>query len=272
MSESIYALVVVYNKACDDSLTCAALKQMDLPEISVLVYDNSTRDYGNREYCQERNWTYLGGDGNKGLSIAYNEAIDHIQASGGTGWLCLFDDDTQISGEYFAELRKAIQPDSRILVPLIYSDGVLISPSRINSHHTITLFADEQAAFAYRGADLTAINSGMAICLCVFEDYRYDAHIFLDGVDHTFLKDMAARGITAEPFCYRCDHRFSGNEKPSKEAALTRFRIYARDYAYIYRDRKPVYRYLAGKRAVKLTVQYQTLQFLKVFFSNGLKE
>ena len=42
------AAVVVYNVACPDSPTCQALEALKDADISVLIYDNSTADYGNR--------------------------------------------------------------------------------------------------------------------------------------------------------------------------------------------------------------------------------
>ena len=43
---SFAAAVVIYNTACQDSPTCRALEK--LSGITVLIYDNSTRDFGNR--------------------------------------------------------------------------------------------------------------------------------------------------------------------------------------------------------------------------------
>ena len=76
MARTVAAVVVLYNSTCSDSSTCKALQQTDLPG-QVLIYDNSTRDMGNKAQCEALGWTYLGGDGNKGLSKAYNACIDY---------------------------------------------------------------------------------------------------------------------------------------------------------------------------------------------------
>ena len=257
MRKTVTAIVVVYNIHCADSPTCQALETM--PNIPVVLYDNSTTDMNNRTYCESRNWCYLGGNGNVGLSKAYNAAIDHIKTHAPTDRICLFDDDTHLDAGYFEALDTA--GDGQILVPLIFSAGQLISPCRIDTNHRVRTFPDTQTALNYDGHDLSAINSCMAIDLSVFDDYRYDENIFLDGIDHHFMLDMHKRGVTATVFDYSCDHAFSGSERPSKRAALIRFGIYAKDYAYILRKKKTAYFRLINKRALHLCIQYKTLAF-----------
>ena len=261
------AVVVLYNRACADSPTCCALAKLADPDVSVLIYDNSTSDYGNREACVRNGWVYLGGTGNLGISKAYNACIDHLMDGHQTDLVCLFDDDTQLDPSYFAMLRQAKErSDARIFVPMIFAAGTLISPSLLKPGHRVSLFANQQEAAAYTGRELTAINSCMAIDLQIFETFRYDEAIFLDGVDHHFTSRMQEKGETIQTFPYCCDHGFSGTEKPPKQSALVRFRIYAKDYKYILRQEKAAYWRLVGKRALRLTVQYRSLAFLKTFF------
>lgn len=261
------AAVVVYNAACPDSPTCQALKALEDQDISVLIYDNSTADYGNRAYCENLGWTYLGGTGNVGISKAYNACIDYLTSGHETDVLCLFDDDTHLTGAYFDALRRAKEAsDGHIFVPMIFAAGQLISPCILQPGHRVTTFADPAEATAYTGNELSAINSCMAIDLCIFRDFRYDENIFLDGVDHYFTCQMRQKGEKLHLIDYRCDHAFSGTEKPPVKSVLVRFGIYAKDYAYILKDNKAAYLRLVGKRALRLTAQYRTLAFLKKFF------
>ena len=258
------AAVVVYNVACGDSITCRNLAEMNRPGLQVLIYDNSTRDFGNEAYCRERGWVYLGGSGNAGISKAYNACVDYLKTRGVEGLLCLFDDDTAVSEEYFTALEQAAaQAEEKIFVPLIRSGGRLMSPCRLTAEHRVRIFGSEQEALEYRGSDLSAINSCMAIDLRVFDDFRYDENIFLDGVDHHFTRQMHTRGIGIRVIGYGCDHAFSGDSKPPVNSALNRFRIYAKDYGYILRDNKPAYWKLVGKRAVSLCLKYRSLAFLR---------
>ena len=260
---SFAAAVVVYNTACQDSPTCRALQK--LSDVTVLIYDNSTRDYGNRAFCEAAGWVYLGGDGNLGLSKAYNACIDYLTENGKADMLCLFDDDTDLEPAYFDALEKArAETDGHIFVPMIFAGGGLISPCILNPGHKVRMFADEQEAKTYTGENLSAINSCMAIDLCIFKDFRYDENIFLDGVDHYFTCQMRQKGEKLHIIDYRCDHAFSGTEKPPVKSALVRFGIYAKDYSYILKDNKAAYLRLVGKRALRLTAQYRTFAFIKV--------
>ena len=131
METELFALVVLYNKTCAGSATCRALATLQ-DDVAVLIYDNSTRDYGNRAWCAGKGWEYLGGEGNRGLSVAYNACIDRLKSRGEAGYLCLLGDDTALTGEYFAAQRKAAaeRPEAGIFVPRIYSGGRLLSPCR----------------------------------------------------------------------------------------------------------------------------------------------
>lgn len=273
MCEPIFAVVVVYNKKCTDSITCRNLLQISDIPIRVLIYDNSTKDFDNRSYCDKMGWTYLGGEGNNGLSIAYNRCVDTAMAQGGNGWICLFDDDTQISVDYFRKLHQATETsNSAIFVPMIYSGKALLSPCILTSWNNTQLFASEEELLQYTGQDLTAINSGMAIRLPVFDTYRYDENIFLDGIDHKFIRDMTARGEHIHVLPYRCLHEFSGHSRPQLDGAKKRFEIFAKDQAYIFRQNKLKYCYLVGKRAAKLSVQYKNTFFIGCFINQLRKK
>ena len=260
---SFAAAVVIYNTACQDSPTCRALEK--LSDITVLIYDNSTRDFGNRAYCQKAGWVYLGGQGNLGLSKAYNACIDYLKENPVADMLCLFDDDTDLEPAYFEALEKARAQGGRIFAPMIFAGGGLISPCILHKGHKVQMFAGEEEARAYTGENLSAINSCMAIDLEIFKDFRYDENIFLDGIDHNFTQAM--KGEKIHLLDYRCNHAFSGTEKPPKASALVRFKIYAKDYAYILRNNKAAYYRLVGKRALRLTAQYKTLAFLKAMLN-----
>lgn len=260
---SFAAAVVIYNTACQDSPTCRALEK--LSDITVLIYDNSTRDFANRAYCEKAGWVYLGGQGNLGLSKAYNACIDYLKENPVADMLCLFDDDTDLEPAYFEALEKARAQGGRIFAPMIFAGGGLISPCILHKGHKVQMFAGEEEARAYTGENLSAINSCMAIDLEIFKDFRYDENIFLDGIDHNFTQAM--KGEKIHLLDYRCNHAFSGTEKPPKASALVRFKIYAKDYAYILRNNKAAYLRLVGKRALRLTAQYKTLAFLKAMLN-----
>lgn len=263
MVQPAAAVVVLYNTTCNESPTCRALQQAVLP-VQVLIYDNSTRDMGNRAQCEKLGWTYLGGTGNVGLSKAYNACIDYLTARDFDGFVCLFDDDTELTPAYFQALARESSSGKQLLVPLIYADGRLLSPCRITPSHKAVLFPDENTAVSYTGKDFSAINSAMAMDIALFRDYRYDENIFLDGIDHTHMQKMIARGVQPAVLNVHFEHHFSGDELPSKVSAVTRFSLFAKDYSYIFQNKKGRYLLLVGKRAIHLMLQYKSPIFLKI--------
>lgn len=265
-AHSLYALVVVYNTACPESQTCQALSGLESENLHIIVYDNSVKDYGNRDYCLKKGWAYLGGTGNKGLSKAYNACIDYLKQAGAAGYLCFFDDDSSVDQAYFRVLDQEISASgSGIYAPILYSANRVLSPFLLSENHRTVLLKDESSVFAADRRKLSAINSGMAVDLSLFDGYRYDEHIFLDGVDHSFILDMRGAGKYIHILPYRCAHAFSGDEMPPLEASAARFRIYAKDYRYIFRNRKRDYLILVGKRMLSLTVKYQSPCFFQIF-------
>lgn len=266
---SVAAVVIVYNMHCEESITCRALTEIADENLLVLIFDNSTKDMGNYDYCAAHGWEYLGGNGNVGLSKAYNACIDYLKQTRKADVLCLFDDDTHVDERYFTMLREAMaDAKEKIFVPLIYSGDKLISPNILNPGHKIVLFGDEETALSYDGDKISAINSCMALDLSLFSSYRYDENIFLDGVDHNFISDMKKRAEKIRVFPYRCNHLFSGDSRPPKNSAISRFRIFEKDFRYILRDDKKTYYRLIGKRVLKLTLQYKSLDFLRVVLRN----
>lgn len=272
LSTSIFAAVVVYNVSCKHSITCQALSKLRNVSVGVLVYDNSTSDFGNREYCKAHGWSYLGGNGNVGISKAYNSCISELKNRGASGILCLFDDDTSIDEDYFLMLQKeALGSKSCIFAPIVYSGRRLLSPCLITKHYLTKSIRNEAEISGNERSSLSAINSGMAIALSLFEDYSYDENIFLDGVDHHFVQDMAIHGNMLHIIPYKCYQEFSSDSKTSNQAALARFKIFASDYRYILRNQRRIFWwFLVGKRAVRLTAQYGSIHFLRVLLHTAI--
>ncbi len=256
----IAAIVVVYNSLIKASPVASRLKEE--PNVSVTVFDNSDRDFGNREACADLGWEYLGGAGNLGLARAYNAAIDSIKSRGEADIVCFFDQDTCIKDFYFNILESLWEPGYRIYAPLVYSRGKLISPCRVGPLHSMKTFKKPGDAFLTDSDRLSAINSGMAVSLSVFDDYRYDENIFLDGLDHAFLAEMKALGERICVLPTELWQGFSAHEHPEMSVALARFKSFKKDYKYILRNEKPAYLFLVSKRAARLCWEYKTLSFI----------
>lgn len=75
----LFAVVVLYNTFVNDSITIKKLKSIHSHSINIVVVDNSTKDMKNEEETKANNWAYLSMNGNKGLSKAYNCALEYLK-------------------------------------------------------------------------------------------------------------------------------------------------------------------------------------------------
>ena len=153
----------------------------------MLVVDNSTSDFGNKAYCSKKNIDYISMDGNKGLSKAYNAAVDACKEKDA---IILFDDDTEVTEEYFEKLDDAltIYHDVDIFAPIIYGqDGVIYSPNEYNFMRSNFIKSPNQEVSQKK---FNAIASCLAIRMRVFDNYRFNEKLFVDQVDQNFFYDQ----------------------------------------------------------------------------------
>ena len=228
MATTVYALLVIYRKNGEQSAACESLRRAG--NLNVLMVDNSEEDFGNEDYCREVGWQYLKMPGNSGLSKAYNAGIDRLR--GVADYVILLDDDTTLGKAYFGALTYAvcIHPESRICLPTVWDRAGLRSPCRV-PRFGVHRASDPQKI---PQDEISGINSGMAIAMTVFDDYRYDERYFLDFIDHAFLRDMRARGETIGLLDVELTQRFSGSDRGTRESALRRFRSYRKDCRLYY--------------------------------------
>lgn len=180
------AVIVVYNKSLDDSITCQGIKNINKENLKTYIVDNSTMPNSNGDYCKTKGFEYISMHGNKGLSKAYNAAID--KSIDESDVIILMDDDTELSKEYFDSLESAIRehPVVDIFAPIVYGqDGVIYSPNEFNflKNHFIQ---DEKQEVAQD--KFNAIASMLAIRSRIFADgYRFNEKLFVDQVDQNFF-------------------------------------------------------------------------------------
>lgn len=194
MALSIVAAIVVYNKKIEESITCRNILKICDEAVEILVIDNSTHDFQNKNYCSQKNIEYISMNGNKGLSKAYNVAIDRCKEKR-KDVVVLFDDDTEVTEEYFNKLKDALNtyPDFDIFAPIIYGqDGIIYSPNEYNfmRNHFIKSPNQEVAQEKFN-----AIASCLAIRMKVFENYRFNEKLFVDQVDQNFFYDQRKKNV-----------------------------------------------------------------------------
>lgn len=249
----MYSIIVVYNKKISDSVTYRALRLQS--DMEIIVCDNSTESNNNKTIVDADGYQYISMDGNQGLSKAYNKALDCLKDK--EGYVCIFDDDTIVDEAYFNVVNKCIQSKKDIYIPYVTDGNSVISPSIIENDIVSKMGNEEKLDYDH----LTAINSGMVISLSVFKDYRYTEELFLDYVDHQFLKDMKHQHKSIEVMDCTIRQNFSANEVNRKNAMI-RFKVFKKDSRYFYRFNKKAYHYVINKRKMRLLLTYKDIRFL----------
>lgn len=226
MDMRLYALLVIYNRRCEDSPSCERLRQ--LPTARAVIVDNSTEPNDNALYCAKRGFGYVSMGGNLGLAKAYNRGIAWIRANTDATHVLLLDDDTTLPDGFFdgTEAFLAAHPDTDIALPLVYDEVGLLSPCAINGFHVSRVTDVRQLT----KDTVTAINSGMVVSLSVFDDYVYDEGYFLDYIDHAFMRDMRRQGAKIGVTKQCLTQRFFGNTRDQRAAAKRRLRIFKKDF------------------------------------------
>ena len=226
---NIQPVVVVYNTSCDNSISVKGLLGQNLKP---MIVDNSTKDYGNREYCDRMDLKYLPMGGNAGLSKAYNRALSQISET--VDYILWMDDDTEIPTDYLALLLPYVEnhPGYDLYIPLVQtkkkSNG-LLSPSILDHYYTKRVHSVEEIG----GRMFSAINSGLLVKREVYDRYSYDENLFLDCIDHDFMVYCWKMGLRMNIIKeISLMQNFSGEEKPDRKSQLNRFRIFSKDFRY----------------------------------------
>lgn len=265
----LHAVVVLYNRSCQDSETCRALLKQGFADTgTVILYDNSETDFKNRDYCVKNGWVYLGGNGNQGLSRAYNQSLEYLSHGiDKHDLVCLFDDDTELPVKYSDVLKEyaARFPEIEVFIPVLTQKGRIISPWREVFGVFPKYYQSIDECRTSATERMLAFNSCMAVRFSAYSYFHYDERQFLDGVDYAFLREIRRVGKKIAVINCECEHGFSGGQSSNNVAALKRYNIYAKDFAVLYENEPIKFFLCAGKRAVHLCVQYQKIEFLKVF-------
>lgn len=195
MNEKIFALIVVYNKELENSITCNFLLNISIfkDKLTPIIIDNSTINTHNQTFCIDNNITYYNMNGNVGLSKAYNYALNHIGYKY-NDIIILLDDDTEITDQYFEVLFKSLleNPNVDIFSPCIKGqDGNYYSP---NEYSILKCHQMRSIDSVIRDNKFNAINSCTAIRAYVFDSFRYNEKMFLDQIDHYFFRYQREQG------------------------------------------------------------------------------
>lgn len=257
----IYALVIIYNKRCEDSSSIKAIQKYG-KGIQVVVFDNSERKLDNNDYCIQYGYQYISQGENVGLSKAYNCAINHIIHED-DDYLITLDDDTELTKEYFEEL-EILCGENRydVILPVIRSSGIILSPSNlVNGCHSRTV----NDIAELNQETITAINSGAVIRMGLYKKIQYNEALFLDYVDHDFMKKAHRNNAKFKVMRSTIKQHYSRHEKMPLEKALKRFDVETADFRTFCKEAGKIgfYRVYMIKLVSQLTLKYKSPLFIR---------
>lgn len=258
MEITLWAVVVLYNVDIRETETYRSLLKQTKTDFNILFIDNSTVVNKNENYSQSANLKYISMEGNAGISKAYNKALEFLEDK--ATHVVWFDDDTHLPMNYIEVLYAALQnTTASVFLPIVISQNKIISPTRAREWKKY--FAT--AADIERNKDqLTAINSGMCVALSIYENYRYDARIFLDYVDHLFMEYIRSQKVRVKILPVQLEQNFSLDTKGESASVKQRFNIFMNDVETAYADRMFQLLFIRLKYGIRISLTQKDPRFL----------
>lgn len=270
---NFYAVVVVYNKFLDNSITVRSLLTFPDDDIHILIMDNSDNEYAemNLEKSRQMHVQYYLMGGNLGLSKAYNAALNILQDKDKNDLVIWFDDDTPIQRDYFIALKKQSADIAiDVFVPVIYGqDGVIYSPNEVGVLKGKYIKRPDQKINKSR---FNAINSCLAVRLRIYRDYRYDETIFMDCVDAKLFDDFRKKELIFSVLPITLVQNFFQRSDNADEVQYwNRFKIRIKDTLRYYSCGGRIRKICGILKVSGWAVMYGFKLRSWIFFSNCLK-
>lgn len=251
--KDLVAIIVIYNSKCQNSVSYKRLKEKG---IDIVVCDNSTSDYGNKEIVENDHNIYIDMGGNKGLSKAYNAALDKIK---NYKFICLFDDDTDMGDNYFDKVLSYINGSSaEIFLPVVKTKTRILSPCQFKKKRAVEV----KDLNSIDRDNISAINSGMVIKANIFDNYRYNENIFLDYIDHDFMREMNRQKRKIEIMMDNVLDQDFSMETNSLKSSYNRLCILNHDLKEYYKQDYLMYLYQITAYKLVMIKQHKSLKFL----------
>ena len=258
ISNKIFAVIVLYNTKCDDSITYSNLKKMS--NINIIVCDNSTIVNDNKKTVCNDGYMYIDMHGNKGLSKAYNKAIEEINKTCGNQmyYVCIFDDDTDIN-QFFEISKKYIETSMYdVYLPVIKTNQRILSPCNYINNKIYPIESIEKVDLSH----ISAINSGMIIKSNVFKKIKYNENLFLDYIDHDFMLKVKKNNFKIKIMDDLVLTQHFSMEENTIDSAYNRLKIMNKDLKEFYKKNKlQYYKQIIAYKLVMIK-KYRSLKFL----------
>lgn len=145
--------------------------------------DNIDIQAKNLKYCRKFNLSYHSMSGNKGLSAAYNQALNNIPKA---SYVVFLDDDTEITQEYFDFLYSNLDLKKDVYIPYIEGQN-----KKIYSPNEAGYFKNKLIKFGQIPSHkINGIMSCTAIKYALIQEIRFDERLFVDQVDQLLFDKL----------------------------------------------------------------------------------
>lgn len=253
---NIFIIIVLYNVSCHDSIAYQSIKKIN--GINLIVCDNSTSINNNRNIVEKDGYAYINMCGNKGISKAYNKAIELIPKDI-NNYICLLDDDTKITIEYIEKVSNFLKNNKAdVFLPIVKTKERLLSPCKFYKNKIYQVMDVKDIALS----EISAINSGMVIRSTVMKKIRYNENLFLDYVDHEFIREVKNNGFKIMVMNDVVLYQNFSMEENNYESAYNRLCILNRDLKEFYKS--DYFSYFKQIFAYKLVMirKYHKIRFM----------
>lgn len=264
----IYGLIVIYNKACKDSNSVKDFQKYN-PNTTLIIYDNSTKDFHNKEYCENNGFIYFTKNRNVGISKAYNYVIDNMHFKV-DDYLIILDDDTHITREYFNEVKAAVKNCKYdVILPIVRANNKIISPYNFYMNCRSKMIKNRHDLIKSK---ISGINSGMVINTQLFNKIKYNENLFLDYVDYDFMRRVHKINGVIHVLNSQIDQEFQyfSYDRKNINGAIFRFKIDLHDYKVLCKETGEVWFFYihAIKFTLKQLIRYRSGKFIGAFFES----
>lgn len=274
--DNLLAVVVLYKQTIDCSIAiqtlAESLKKVDNGCLDLVIYDNypdTNEDWRLNYDCFKIH--YIADYDNSGVSKAYNEGAK-MGISFGKQYILLLDQDTQIDGNFCAELETLLGKSYSLLFPLLISQtGDIISPCvfRMGRGHTLRKVDSDSGLHSLKNRNF--LNSGSVISLDLFNQVGgFDENIPLYFSDFNFferVKSYCNEYYQMQSFFY---HDMASNDNSDFDKFLIRFKFYCDGALCCYNsfNRRLLMIFNILARALKMGFRHKTFQFFQICFKS----
>lgn len=272
-------VLVLYRIDLENSISFKSLSNGKREEdlIDMLVYDNTPDKNSETKHFENKGFRiqYINDPTNPGVSKAYNAGISLATATN-KKWILFLDQDTNLDTALLDKYLKEINANKDISIfatTLFGSDQNLISPSRYFFKRG---FALSNTPVGICKLNRTRpINSAVLVSTEVFEKAGiYNEEIRLDFSDHEFFDRLNQHYEHMYIVLSNSFHSLSSSDDTDVEGIKIRFGIFC-EGAHIAAKKSILsgaqYFIVCGLRALKLSLKFKTLFFIRTLFKAWMK-